>query len=156
MKYIRLTKEQLDTLHEEFARFLAAQSITADEWAKIKREKPYVALAELDTFSDLIWEGVLNSANYLENISKDQVFCIAIKEDHLALIHLKATKPGIDLNTPEGRTWLVANLKDDSVSITSGKKSYKRDRNSEVFELMKQGAEIVDSTFYDALEKLIN
>ena len=30
-----LTKEQLEELHEEFARFLATQSITADEWDQV-------------------------------------------------------------------------------------------------------------------------
>ena len=37
MKYTRLTKEQLEAMHEDFARFLATQQITADEWQKIKQ-----------------------------------------------------------------------------------------------------------------------
>lgn len=31
MKYARLTKEQLDSLHQEFINFLATQSITGEE-----------------------------------------------------------------------------------------------------------------------------
>ncbi len=48
MKYKRLTKEQLEELHEEFINFLATQSITAEEWATLKKEKPEVAEEELD------------------------------------------------------------------------------------------------------------
>ncbi|MCB0467853.1 MAG: hypothetical protein KDC64_06540, partial [Aequorivita sp.] len=67
MKYARLTKEQFEELHQEFINFLATQSITADEWKKLKIEKPEVAEQELDIFSDLIWEGVLNKVKYLEH-----------------------------------------------------------------------------------------
>ena len=91
MKYTRLTKEQFEALQEEFTRFLATQSITADEWAKLKADKPEVAEAELDVFSDLVWEGALSAAKYLENTTTDQIFCFAVKEDHLSLIHLKIT-----------------------------------------------------------------
>ena len=43
MKYRQLTKEQFESLHEEFARFLASQKIDANEWKTIKKEKPHVA-----------------------------------------------------------------------------------------------------------------
>ena len=47
MKYARLTKEQFEELHTEFINFLATQSITAQEWAEIKKTKPEVAEEEL-------------------------------------------------------------------------------------------------------------
>ena len=53
MKYRRLTKEQLEELHPEFINFLATQSITAEEWDTLKKEKPEVAEEEIDVFSDL-------------------------------------------------------------------------------------------------------
>ena len=57
MKYTRLTKQQLEELHQEFINFLATQSITATEWEMIKLNRPHVAEEELDVFSDLVWEG---------------------------------------------------------------------------------------------------
>ena len=39
MKYTQLTKEQLEELHEEFALFLAAQSIDVKEWDSIKKKQ---------------------------------------------------------------------------------------------------------------------
>jgi hypothetical protein len=38
MKYKRLTKEQFEALHMEFANFLATQSIDKKEWDVIKAE----------------------------------------------------------------------------------------------------------------------
>jgi len=69
MKYTRLTKEQLEELHQEFINFLATQAIDKAEWDKIKIEKPEVAEQELDVFSDLVWEGVLGRAQFLEHFS---------------------------------------------------------------------------------------
>ena len=40
MKYRQLTKEQLEALHEEFAKFLASQDIDVKEWTKIKASNP--------------------------------------------------------------------------------------------------------------------
>jgi len=69
MKYRRLSKEQFEELHLEFINFLATQSITAEEWKKIKAEQPKVAEEEMDIFSDLVWEGVFkyNCIDWFEN-----------------------------------------------------------------------------------------
>ena len=67
MKYRRLSKEQFEALHKEFINFLATQSITAAEWEVLKSQKPEVVEAEMDVFSDLVWEGVLDKVLFLEN-----------------------------------------------------------------------------------------
>ena len=89
MKYTRLTKEQLEELHKEFINFLATQSITADEWEDIKKNKPEVAEQEIDVFSDLVWEGVLKKAKYLENISAQHMYLFHLDEKQIELIGLK-------------------------------------------------------------------
>ena len=81
MKYARLTKEQLDSLQQEFINFLATQTITAQEWQTIKKEQPKVAEQELDVFSDLVWEGALSQAKFLENLSPKLLFLFKIEGD---------------------------------------------------------------------------
>ena len=61
MKYSRLTKEQFEELHQEFATFLATQSIDKMEWDDIKKNRPNVAEQEIDLFSDMIWEKALTN-----------------------------------------------------------------------------------------------
>ena len=65
MKYSRLTKEQFEEMKQEFINFLASQSITADEWEKIKKEQPKAAEQELDVFSDLICNLIFFSFDYI-------------------------------------------------------------------------------------------
>lgn len=40
MKYRQLTKEQFESLYNEFTQFLASQRIDKNEWEQIKSEKP--------------------------------------------------------------------------------------------------------------------
>jgi len=155
MKYSRLTKEQFEELHQEFINFLATQSITADEWAKIKTEQPEVAEQELDVFSDLVWEGVLNQVKYLEHISPQNVHMFAINEDHMHLIGIKINNP-IDVTTTDGFNWLRENLMDEAVEFMQAKKEYTEDKNLDIFKLVQQGSNITKGELYNYMFKLIN
>lgn len=148
MKYIRLSKEQLEELHQEFINFLAAQSITAEEWEDIKKNKPEVAEEELDLFSDLIWEGVLGKAEYLEHISSNQLFLFQITDQTMNLIGIKIDNKAIDITTREGYNWLQNNLMHDSVSLYTSSKNISEDRNNDVFVLIRQGAVITKGDLY--------
>jgi len=155
MKYSRLTKEQFEELHQEFINFLATQSITGDEWQDIKTDKPDVAEQELDIFSDLVWEGVLNQTKYLEHISPKDIHLFALNEDHMHLIGIKV-KEDVDLTTAEGFNWLRANLMHDHVEFVQAKKDYTNDKNLDKFTLIQQGSNITKGELYQYMFKLIN
>ena len=156
MKYTRLTKEQFEELHQEFINFLATQSITADEWTTIKKKEPEVAEQELDVFSDLVWEGALSRAKYLENISQQQLFLFEIGEKHMHLIAIKITKEGIDITSPEGYKWLRLNLLDEAVELFTSKKEFSEDKNADIFALIHQGAVITKGELYRFFEEILS
>lgn len=155
MKYARLTKEQFEELHPEFVNFLATQSIDKAEWDKIKQEKPEVAEQELDVFSDLIWEGVLSRAQYLEHFSGTHIFLFECFEAHIESIVLKSAAPDIDFLTKEGLQWLSDNMFTDNVELRIGKKEFQSERNISVFELIQQGAFLSDGQFYKQIKQVI-
>lgn len=155
MKYARLSKEQFEELHQEFINFLATQSITADEWKDIKTNKPEVAEQELDVFSDLVWEGVLTKAEYLENISPQHIYLFHLSEERIELIGLKVTNTTIDLTTREGFSWLRENLMDDSVELFQAKKDYSDDKQLDKFALIQQGAVITKGDLFKYFDKLV-
>jgi len=156
MKYTRLSKEQLEELHPEFINFLATQSIDAKEWATLKKDKPEVAEAEIDVFSDMIWEGVLNKVEFLEHFSKDQIHLFYLTAEKMHLIAVKVKKLEINLLTKEGYTWLQKNLIDDSVSFFNAKKEYNADKNLDKFNLIKEGAQITKGDLYNYFAKLLD
>ncbi|GGZ93426.1 DUF6495 family protein [Algibacter mikhailovii] len=155
MKYSRLTKEQFEELHQEFINFLATQSVNAEEWANLKVNKPELAETELDVFSDLIWEGVLNKAEYLEHISAQHMYLFQLGDDkmHAIVINLKNDK---DITTPEGYAWLRDNLMDDNVEFLQADKDYSDDKNLDKFKMIEQGAVITKGDLYQYFNNLIN
>ncbi len=156
MKYARLTKEQFEELHQEFINFLATQSITADEWANLKVNKPEVAEMELDVFSDLIWEGVLNKAEYLEHFAPQHMYLFHLDEKNMHAIVVNVKNDEVDITTKEGYNWLRENLMDESVEFLQADKAYTEDKNLDKFQMIEQGASITKGELYQYFYNLIN
>lgn len=155
MKYKRLTKEQLEELHQEFATFLATQSIDKNEWDEIKVKTPEVAEQELDVFSDLIWENVLTNAHYLEHFSKNHIFLFHCQENHIDSMVIKSLVTDVDFLQKSGMEWLSDNLFTDTVEMLTGKKGYDGDRNTSIFNLIKEGAILSDGQLYLQINSII-
>ena len=155
MKYARLTKEQFEELHPEFINFLATQSIDKAEWDKIKTEQPQIAEQELDVFSDLIWEGVLARAEFLEHFSKTHIFLFQCSDSFAHSIVLKSMVPETDFLTKEGLQWLSDNMFTDNIEMKIGKKAFVDERNASVFGLIQQGAFLSDGQLYKQIDTII-
>ncbi|UTN02426.1 DUF6495 family protein [Flavobacterium bizetiae] len=155
MKYARLTKEQFDELHAEFANFLATQTIDKAEWDSIKINKPEVAEQELDVFSDLIWEGVLSRAEYLEHFSRNHIFLFKCFEKDVQSIVLKSLVPETDFLTKDGLQWLSDNMFTENIEMKVGKKVFTEDRNVSIFELIQQGAFLSDGQLFTQINTII-
>jgi len=156
MKYRQLTKEQFESLHQEFARFLASQNIDATEWKQIKEEKPNVAEDEMNVFSDVVWDDVLDKTKYLEHFSKTtaNLFKCENKEIHRIAIQVNWD---INLLEQEGFEWLLKNPMDNSVEVFRGTKPYNQsDRNAELFDLIEKGSAISKGEIYEYFNQLIS
>ncbi|MUU78308.1 DUF6495 family protein [Winogradskyella endarachnes] len=155
MKYSRLTKEQFEELHQEFINFLATQSITADEWEDIKKNKPETAEQELDVFSDLVWLGVLQKVEYLEHISPNQIHLFQCNEKSMRLIALRIENKRVDFTTKEGFNWLRDNLLSDSVEFFNAKKDYSEDKYLDIFKMIQSGANITKGELFNYFANLV-
>jgi len=155
MKYSRLTKEQFEELHPEFTNFLATQSIDKSEWDKIKSEQPEVAEQELDVFSDLIWEGVLSRAAYLEHFSKNHIFLFQCFDTYIKSIVLKSLVPETDFLTKDGLQWLSDNMFTETIEMKIGTKEFTEERNASIFALIQQGAFLSDGQLYRQINEII-
>jgi len=155
MKYKRLTKEQFESLHQEFSNFLATQQIDKKEWDILKETKPDVAEQELDVFSDLVWEGVLTNAKFLEHFSKSHIFLFHCQENFIQSIVMKTLDANVDFMTKEGLQWLGDNMFSEYTEIHVGKKEYDQERNAAIFDLIKQGAILSDGQLYIQVNSII-
>ncbi|CAA0167737.1 DUF6495 family protein [Tenacibaculum maritimum] len=156
MKYRQLTKEQFESLHEEFARFLALQSIDAKEWKQLKEEKPHIAAEEMNIFSDVVWDDVLTKTAYLEHFSESSInlFKSDMEEIHRIVINVENKKA--NLLTQEGFEWLLKNATDESVAFFKGTKKYPDERNLEIFDLIEKGSQIAKGAIFEHFNRLIS
>lgn len=155
MKYRQLTKEQFESLHEEFARFLATQSIDAKEWKQIKEEKPKVAEDEMNIFSDIVWDDVLTKTNYIEHFSERSVNLFKCNKEEIHRIAIKINRD-INLLKQVDFEWLIKNSMNNSVEIFKGSKPYHSERNTEIFELIEKGGTISKDEIFEYFNRLIN
>ena len=155
MKYASLTKEQLEELHVEFTNFLASQQIDKTEWDELKIAKPEVAEQEIDIFSDLVWEGVLKSARYIEHFSKNHIFLFQFDETDIDTIVLKTSNEEVDFLTKEGLQWLGDHLVNDQVDIRYGSKAFGGDRNGELFAIIQQGGILSQGELYHQIKTIL-
>lgn len=154
MKYRQLTKEQFESLHEEFAQFLATQSIDVKEWNQIKKSKPQVAEDEMNIFSDVVWDDVLTKTAYIEHFSKTSVNLFKCDANEIHRIAIKITWD-INLFEQQGFEWLMKNPMDNSVEIFKGSKPYKEERNIEIFDLIEKGSSISKGEIFEYFTQLI-
>jgi Family of unknown function (DUF6495) len=155
MKYARLTKEQFETLAQEFSTFLATQSIDKAEWEAIKTNKPEVAEQELDIFSDLIWEKVLTNATFLEHFSKNHIFLFQCFDTYIETIILKSKLKSVDFLNKEGLHWLSDNLFTPNIEMKTGRKVFSEARNISIFQLIQQGAILNDGDLYKKIDAIL-
>ncbi len=155
MKYRLLSREQFEELHQEFATFLAAQKIDEMAWSRIKKKEPNKVLAQLKSFSDLVWEEVLSKTEYLEHFSKDSLNLFHCLPESINRIVVRVEKEGINLQEKEGFDWFMDHSDDKSIQYLKGEKPYTTSRNEELFKLIEQGAVLANSKLYDGISDLL-
>ena len=153
MKYRKLTKEQFESLHQEFAQFLATQKIDVDEWNKMKSQNSELVENELSVFSDMVWEDVLNKVEYLEHFSQKSVNFFKCEKEAVYRIVIKINKE-IDLLSEQGYKWLLENPKDKALDYLKGSKVYSKEKNIEIFNLIEKGSQISRGELYEFFNRL--
>ncbi|MDA9660408.1 DUF6495 family protein [Flavobacteriaceae bacterium] len=156
MEYARLTKEQFEALHQEFSSFLAAHSIDKKKWALIKSENPDLTNQKLDTFSDIVWNDVLDRIKYLEHRNDQLLFLFKCLDHKIDLILIKQTKDCPSFFEEDHKNWLIKNIKDDRVSVFDSSRDFGPGFKKEIFKLIKKGAVAVDGIIYEELKSFLS
>jgi len=155
MKFKKLTSEQLNEMHEEFAIFLASQKIDADKWQEIKDTNPEMVEEEIKLFSDLVWEKVLGKISYLSNFAGNSLNLFRFDNEQIQRIVIKCEKEDFDFSKKEDYQWFIDNSKDTSLTYLKGQKIYSKEKNLEIFELIEKGCTMDKGELYELVYKMI-
>jgi len=131
-RFRNLTREELQGLELEFARFLASQGMPATEWARISSEEPARVEELIAEFSTVFWETTTSRLTYLERHDGGDTWYFKFGETEANLLRID----------PEGTRF-------------QGAKSYPEEaRGQEVFLILEQGATPVPSERHDELDAM--
>ena len=155
MKYRQLTKEQFEALHEEFSKFLATQQIDSKEWEEMKTDKPTMAEEELNIFSDVVWEDVLNKIKFLNNISENHINLFKCHSKEIIRIYIKLNDENRSFLNSEDFKWFLENPLNDGFEYFKASKKYNEDRNLELFKMIEMGCEISKGELFKKLLLII-
>ena len=125
-----LTKEELQGLELEFARFLASRGMPAHEWARVSSEEPNRVELLIAEFSVMFWETTTSRLTYLERHEGGDTWYFKFGESEAQLLRID----------PEGTRF-------------QGSKSYPQEsRSQEIFLILEQGATPVPSERHEELD----
>jgi hypothetical protein len=156
MKFSRLSREQFESLHQEFALFLAAQSIDKTQWNQIKSDNLSLTDELMDLFSDMVWDQSLDKITYLENRSDYHLFLFKCENARIDLILIRVEKDCPSLMDKDYKQWLAKNLSDSRVDIFESSRTFQETLKEEKFKLMNQGAKVSDGETFEDLKSFLS
>ena len=156
MKFRRLTNEEHAPLEKKFIQFLVANTITGDDWAKMKERRPEQAMSLVDIFSDLMFEETFMKVHYLKQATPKELHVFYFEKDKIQLLGLVAdTHTAIDFTKDDNWLKTLQNT-EGGISFFETEKNYSDPREVEIFKMLENGCRISDSFLYDTLKKLFN
>lgn len=158
MKFRRLTNEELAELEKEFTRFLASNTVTADDWEKIKKETPERAEGLINIFSDIVFEKTISKLEYLEHKTPHDLKIFHCKKEEMELMGLKVEgESDLDFTKDLAPETMMQMLQASNAKLQlyTASKGYKEgDREKEIFEMMQQGCLISKGELFNTLKNL--
>ncbi len=158
MKYRRLTTEELAELETEFIRFLVSNTVTGDDWEKIKKEDPKKAEGLIEIFSDIVFDKTISKIEYLEMKTPKDLKIFRCNKDDIELMGLKIEgESDLDLTADISSEEMMVKLQssDAKLQLYSANKKYKNEnREQELFQMMQWGSLISDGKLFHLLRTL--
>lgn len=159
MKFRRLDKSELEELETEFIRFLAANTVTGEDWKKLKTEDIEKAEGLIEIFSDVVFEKILKKVEYLEIKSPNDIKTFHCLEDKIKMVGMRINgESEIDFTQNQDPQMMgqLLQLSNAKLQLYKGEKAYGKERELELFEMMeKQGALISkDGSLFKTLSNI--
>jgi hypothetical protein len=150
-KYRHLTKDELAELEKEFVEYLILNGVGADDWVKIKEQDKPKAEKFLELFSDVVFESVLRKIKFLEYREKNSLQVFQCLPEHLVVVSMTADKSEeVDFTDPQFLSRATVEPP-ASLKVLTATKSYKKEREAELFEMLQIGCVITDDKLFKTL-----
>ncbi len=157
MKYRRLSIDELSELETAFIRFLAVNGVSGDEWEKIKETDQARTDELINVFSDTVFHDTLTKVTHLQFVTPNEIKTFQCLPDKIKLMGLLVDSASdIDFTNMESPRVLAQQIASASASLKmyAAEKTYSKERELELFDMMENGCLISDGEIYQLLEQL--
>lgn len=158
VKYRRLTQNELEELKDDFIKFLASQSISADDWESWKSKNVEKVDDLIDLFSDIVLEKILSEIDYLEILAPMEVKIFSMGDQNARMVGLRLRSGEIDLRKSEEIDAFFNDINkgmSHKPELYHMKKEYSKAKAEEVYFLLKNGATVTNDKLFKNIDALI-
>ncbi|MBL4593953.1 MAG: hypothetical protein JKX68_09080 [Flavobacteriales bacterium] len=146
MKYRCLTNDELTELEEEFKHFLISNNVYTEEWEELNKKNDKKVEELIEMFSDIVLDKALKNIKYMEHVTPQDIKSFKCDEDKMTLIGIASKNQHIDFTKDD-----LSDFKDE-LDIFKTTKTYHKERELEVFDLLQSGCTIINEEQYNKLE----
>lgn len=144
-KYRELSAEELESMQDDFVKFLVLNGIAAEDWEKLKEENPESANGIIGSFSDVVFEKILRKTVYIDFIDKHDIYCVQCLVDKMILVGAKSDS-NINFQTSDPSA-----INGEGLKVYTTEKKYSGDRQKEIYEMLQKGYQISDGSLFKRL-----
>ena len=159
MKYRILNNNELEPLKDDFIKFLSSNTVTGEEWARIKSDKPNEALKLIEVFSDIVWEKALCKIKCLEHRDEKYLKVFYCGENKVELVGFKVNAINAPSLLDEATFKLLGSgelkFSELDAEFSSSEKNYTLSRNMEVFSMIESGCVPCEEVFFYGIKSLL-
>lgn len=157
MKYRKLRLDELEELEKEFVQFLSANTVTGDDWEKIKKEDPERAEGLIALFSDIVFDKTLDNIKHLEHRTATELRCFECQEEKIVMFGMvvSGTKTfSFKEEMPAEEMIKRVKAEGGKIQVFTAEKKYKPERKAELFRMMENGCLISKGHLFSVLKSL--
>lgn len=157
MKYRRLTDNELANFEKDFITFLSANTVTGEDWEKVKKETPEKAEELINIFSDIVFDTILPKAQYFIQITPKllQLYYMGKAMGKVILLQIKDDS-ALEFTFDKLGEQINYGIESDEIDILTGNKKFVSGRPKEVTELIQSGASVTNEELFMEMAKLIS
>ena len=155
MTYRRLTDKELKGMEQKFVQFLVSNTITADDWQQIQKDKPEKAEEIINIFSDFVFETSITQLRFIEFQMPDEWVTFFCPPQRIYRLSIKQEgEPAVDFTEFKSLSEAIR-IADQNLLLSKSDKTYENNnRNQEIFKMMEKGCLVTDGANYQTLETI--
>lgn len=155
MKYRILTNEELHVFAEDLKHFLIVNGVHAEEWEEINKNDKEKAIKLVELFSDNVLQIVYEKIKFIEHRSEKSCLVFKLNAENIEMISLTLKEGAVsNLSTPASIHDAIVN-RPSELQIFTSSKTYSKERELEIHEMLEQGCLNSSEEFWVSLNKLV-